>query len=88
MDVRETINLLKIHKRRKAQLEKQRAFIGTQTEVSVNMEINDISDKISELESDLRRYLHKLKLEEAAKGISTDPCVLLKIEDIEEYFNV
>lgn len=80
------LELLDVHNRRLGVLRKKAAKVGIQMDASVEMEIEDISNTVLGLESELKRTLQHLKLQQAIKGISVDPSILIEIEDIEKYF--
>jgi hypothetical protein len=81
------IKLLKIHKRRVALLKEQLAKTGAQHNVTVTMEIQDAQEQMTELEEQLKRRLHGLRMKMATYGNNADPSVSMEIEDIEGYFS-
>lgn len=80
------LKLIKIHKRRLEKLQEKAARVGVQMDASVDIEIEDIQEQITELERILRRRLNSLQLKLATYGISADPALSIEAEDIEDYF--
>jgi len=82
------IKLLKIHKRRLDILEQQKAKVGVHYNATLEMEIDDIKEKMKDIESGLNRRLQSLREKAAIYGISADPSISIEIEDIQNYFQV
>jgi hypothetical protein len=80
------IQLIKIHERRLRLLEQKRAKVGSQAEVTLEIEIEDIKHEIGQLEQELKRRWLLLKQKDALYGFSADPSITIEIEDIEAYF--
>jgi len=80
------LRLLKIHTRRRDELIKQKIALGGRADVSIQIEIEGITDTILEIEMEVERRSQKLRETAALYGSSVDPSISMEIEDIEDYF--
>lgn len=82
------IDLLKIHRRRLAVLEKQIAMAGGEAYADAGklMEAQNTRDSVAEIEKTLGKRLQYRREQSALYGISADPSIGIEIEEIESYF--